>query len=84
VNAKKEGMVVCNFVVQKNGSISDVKVIRSIDPLLDKEAVRVIEAMPKWTSGLKGSEPVNVEYTIPISFKLNKNEKSSTNNNEGK
>ena len=80
MNAKKEGMVVCKFIVQKDGSISDVKVIRSVDPLLDKEAVRVIEAMPKWTPGLKGGEPVNIEYTIPISFKLNMTEKSSTSN----
>ena len=80
MNAKKEGMVVCRFVVQKDGSISNVKVIRSVDPLLDKEAVRVIEAMPKWTPSLKDGKPVNVNCTIPISFKLNMTEKSSTSN----
>lgn len=81
MNAKKEGIVVCKFVVQKDGNITDVKVIRSVDPLLDKEAVRVIEAMPKWEPGFKGNKPVNVGFTIPISFKLDMAEKSSTNNN---
>ena len=64
------GTVVCQFVVEKDGSIGNVTVLRSVDPLLDKEAVRVIESMPKWAPGKKDGEPVRVKYTIPIKFQL--------------
>ena len=64
------GTVVCQFIVEKDGSIDDVTVIRSVDPLLDKEAVRVIESMPKWAPGKKDGEPVRVKYTLPITFTL--------------
>ena len=67
-----QGRVVCQFTVWKDGSVSEVKVIRSANELLDKEAIRVVESMPKWTPGKNKGEPVNVRYVLPVSFKLNK------------
>lgn len=66
-----QGRVVVSFVVGKDGHISDVTVLRSVDPLLDKEAVRVIRNMPRWTPGKQGGEPVKVRYNMPVSFRLN-------------
>ena len=68
--AKKEGRVIAQFVVTTDGSIADIKVIRGIYPSLDEEAIRVIKAMPKWKPGTQKGQPVNVRYTIPISFRL--------------
>ena len=65
-----QGRVVVNFVVEKDGSITDVKVARGIDPLLDKEAVRVVKTMPKWIPGKQSLVPVRVKYVLPVSFKL--------------
>lgn len=66
-----QGRVICEFVVNKDGSISDIKVIRSGgDASLDKEAVRVIKAMPKWKPGMQRGKPVRVKYTVPVHFKL--------------
>lgn len=69
-----EGRVICNFVIMKDGTITDVNVVRGIDSLLDAEAVRVIESMPKWKPGKHRGEEVNVRYTLPINFRLNKEE----------
>ena len=66
-----QGRVVVSFVVGKDGHISDVTVLRSVDPSLDKEAIRVVRNMPRWTPGKQGGEPVRVRYTIPVSFRLN-------------
>lgn len=66
-----QGHVVVSFVVGKDGHISDVTVLRSVDPSLDKEAVRVIRNMPRWTPGKQGGEPVKVRYNVPVSFRLN-------------
>lgn len=66
-----QGRVVVSFVVGKDGHISDVTVLRSVDPSLDKEAVRVIRNMPRWSPGKQGGEPVRVRYTVPVSFRLN-------------
>lgn len=66
-----QGHVVVSFVVGKDGHISDVTVLRSVDPSLDKEAVRVIRNMPRWTPGKHGGEPVKVRYNVPVSFRLN-------------
>lgn len=66
-----QGHVVVSFVVGKDGHISDVTVVRSVDPSLDKEAVRVIRNMPRWTPGKQGGEPVRVRYNVPVSFRLN-------------
>ena len=65
-----EGRVVVNFVVEKDGSLSEIKTVRSVDPLLDEEAVRVVSAMPKWEPGKQKGKPVRVKYNVPISFKL--------------
>ena len=65
-----QGKVFINFVVDKNGGISNVKVFRGVDPSLDKEAVRVVKAMPKWIPGKQGGQPVRVSYTVPINFVL--------------
>ncbi len=66
-----QGRVICQFVVNKDGSIVDVEVVRSGgDPSLDKEAVRVIKTMPKWKPGKQRGKPVRVKYTVPVNFKL--------------
>jgi TonB family protein len=64
------GRVICNFVVMEDGSIDDVKVVRSVHPLLDAEAVRVLRLMPKWIPGKQKGEAVNVQFTLPVIFKL--------------
>jgi TonB family C-terminal domain len=65
-----QGRVICRFIVKKDGSIFNVEVLRSLEPSLDKEAVRVIEEMPKWIPGLRNGVPVNVYFVLPISFKI--------------
>ena len=65
-----EGRVIVQFVVSKTGAISDVRVARSVDPSLDKEAVRVVSSMPNWTPGKQNGSAVNVRYTLPVIFKL--------------
>lgn len=66
-----QGRVVVSFVVGKDGHISDVTVVRSVEPSLDKEAVRVVRNMPRWTPGKQGGEAVRVRYNVPVSFRLN-------------
>lgn len=67
-----EGRVIVEFVVAKDGKIEKVKVARTGgDPSLDKEAVRVIKSMPRWTPGKRRGEPVRVKYTVPVNFRLN-------------
>jgi TonB family protein len=65
-----QGIVVCSFIVLKDGTIANVRVVKSIDPTLDEEALRVIKAMPKWNPGKQNGVPVNVKYTFPIAFRL--------------
>ena len=66
-----QGRVICQFVVNRDGSIVDVEVVRSGgDPSLDKEAIRVIKSMPKWKPGQQRGKPVRVKYTVPVNFKL--------------
>lgn len=66
-----QGRVAVRFIVEKDGSISDVKPILSVHPLLNKEAVRVVESMPKWSPGKQNGKPVRVRFNIPVMFKLN-------------
>lgn len=66
-----QGRVAVRFIVEKDGSISDVKPILSVHPLLNKEAVRVVKSMPKWTPGKQNGKPVRVRFNLPIMFKLN-------------
>ena len=65
-----QGRVILQFVVNKDGSIVDVTVARSVDPYLDKEAVRVVKMMPKWKPGKQRGKPVRVKYTLPVMFRL--------------
>jgi protein TonB len=65
-----QGRVLVSFVVNKDGSIVDPEVIKSVDAALDKEAMRVIKAMPKWNPGKQRGKPVRVKYTVPVLFRL--------------
>ncbi len=65
-----QGNVYVSFIVRSTGEITDIKVARSVDPLLDQEAIRVIGSMPKWIPGKQGGEAVNVRYTMPLTFRL--------------
>ena len=65
-----QGRVVVTYVVEKDGSLSQVKVAKGVEPSLDAEAVRVISSMPKWTPGKQNGEPARVKYTLPVTFKL--------------
>lgn len=65
-----QGRVICNFVVERDGSITDVNVVRGVDPSLDKEAVRVIEQMPNWKPGRQRGQAVRVRFTLPVVFRL--------------
>jgi periplasmic protein TonB len=65
-----QGKVFVNFVVDKDGRISNVKVARGVDPSIDREALRVVMTLPKWRPGLQRGKAVRVSYTIPISFQL--------------
>ena len=65
-----QGRVICTFVVERDGSVTDVRVAKSVDPSLDKEAVRVVSAMPKWIPGKQNGQSVRVKYTLPVTFRL--------------
>ncbi len=65
-----QGKVYVSFVVNAKGKVENVKVVRGVDPSLDKEAVRVIESMPSWKPGKQRNKPVKVSYTMPVAFKL--------------
>ncbi|HQS53191.1 MAG: hypothetical protein B7X75_08765, partial [Sphingobacteriales bacterium 39-40-5] len=70
---KITGRVILSFTVLKNGSITDIKVLRGIGAGADEEAIRVVKESPKWKPGILKGEPVNVAYTMPISFQLASN-----------
>lgn len=65
-----QGRVITNFIVHKDGSISDINIEKGVDPLLDAEALRVISTMPNWNPGIEKGEPVNVRFTLPLIFRL--------------
>lgn len=65
-----QGRVIVQFVVNRDGSIVDPVVLRSVDPYLDKEALRVVKAMPKWKPGEQRGKPVRVKFTLPVQFRL--------------
>lgn len=65
-----QGRVIVQFVVEKDGSITDVKIAKSVDPSLDKEAARVIKSMPQWIAGRQNGSAVRVRFTVPVTFKL--------------
>ena len=68
--AGKQGRVIVQFVVRKDGSLSDFKVLCPVDPWLDAEAIRVISTMPKWKPGMQDGKPVSVKFTLPVTFML--------------
>ena len=72
VKAKKQGRVIVAFVIQKDGSVTNARIVKSVDPELDAEALRIVKAMPNWTPGTQDGKPVNVNYTIPVVFSLYK------------
>ncbi len=65
-----QGRVICSFVVTAEGKVADVKILRGVDPSLDKEAIRVISMSPRWTPGKQRTKAVRVKYTFPVIFQL--------------
>jgi protein TonB len=65
-----QGRVIVTFVVERDGSITDVRVVKSVDPSLDKEAKRVVQSMPRWIPGKQNGSAVRVKYTVPVTFRL--------------
>ena len=65
-----QGRVVVGFVVERDGSITDVNILRGVDPSLDREAMRVVKNMPRWTPGKQNGSAVRVKYQVPVSFRL--------------
>ena len=78
-DADIQGRVIAQFVVDKEGTVRDAHVVKSVDPALDAEALRVINNMPKWRPGRQNGKVVNVKYTIPVNFQLQGNEKEEGN-----
>ena len=65
-----QGRVIISFVVEKDGSLTDFKVVKSVDPAYDKEALRVVKSMPKWIPGSQNGVKVRVKYLVPVTFRL--------------
>lgn len=65
-----QGRVIVQFIVETDGSITNARIVRGVDPLLDAEALRVVNGMPKWTPGKQNGKAVRVKYAVPLSFKL--------------
>lgn len=65
-----QGRVIIQFVVEKDGSVANPQVVKGVDPSLDKEALRVVKAMPKWNPGKQRGKAVRVKYTVPVTFRL--------------
>ena len=66
-----QGRVTVSFIVEKDGRVSNVRLLRSVQPSLDKEAIRVVKSMPKWSPGKQKGKPVRVRFNLPVMFKLN-------------
>ncbi|MES2265769.1 MAG: energy transducer TonB [Bacteroidota bacterium] len=66
--SETHGRVVVTFIVEKDGSLSEAKVIRSVSEAADEEALRIIKKMPKWNPGIQNNNPVRVQYSMPITF----------------
>jgi TonB family protein len=77
MEADMQGRVIVTFVVMKDGSIGETKVVKSVSPELDEEALRVVQSMPNWTPGMQKGQAVNVKYTIPITFRLDDTKKNA-------
>ena len=77
-----QGRVVVSFVIEKDGSISNIKVVRGVHPLLDKESVRVVGLMPKWKPAMNNDLPIRIKYNLPVTFKLNNPNNNSPKGND--
>ena len=77
-DANIQGRVIAQFVVDKEGTVKGTHVVKSVDPALDAEAVRVINSMPKWKPGRQNGKVVNVKYTIPVNFQLQGDDKEES------
>lgn len=83
-NLNIEGKVVANFIVHKDGSTSDISILKGLDSLLDAETIRVLTLMPKWKAGMQNGEAVNVRYTLPVSFRFKNEDDSVDKDKESK
>ena len=83
VREKKQGRVIVQFTVGTDGYTSDFKVIHSVSPSLDAEAIRVLANMPKWTPGMQRGKAVPVKYTVPVTFRLDKQDKAEAKTTTG-
>ena len=70
VKNKIQGRVIVQFIVDEKGNLSDIKVVKSVEPYLDAEAVRVVKSMPRWNPGMQNGKAVKVRYTLPVTFRL--------------
>ena len=70
IRAGAQGRVILQFIINEDGTVSGTKVVRSVHPALDAEAVRVVSSMPRWTPGKIGGKAVRVKYTIPVKFQM--------------
>ena len=77
-----QGRVICQFTVNKDGSISDIKVLRSVYPSLDREVVRVISIMPRWEPGVQNGEKKRCKFKLPITFKLSTPKNNTPNSRD--
>jgi protein TonB len=68
--ANQQGRVVAEFIVEKDGSLTNFKIVKSVSPLCDREAMRVLQMMPRWTAGVQNDKPCRTKVCIPIFFKL--------------
>ena len=69
VEADVQGRVIVTFVVETDGSLTDLKVVRGLDPAFDKEALRIVKSMPKWIPGTQNGQPIRVRYSVPVTFR---------------
>ena len=74
----EEGRVIVQFIINRNGKVSDIEIVQSVSPSLDAEARRVIKSMPKWKPGMQNGKPVKTRFTLPLLFRLNNNKDSIT------
>ena len=65
-----EGRVALSFTISADGKVCDIKVVRGVDPIIDNEAVRVLESSPEWTPGYKDGKPIPIQFIFPVIFKL--------------
>ena len=72
MKAGQQGRVICSFIVEKDGTISDLKVVRKVWPMLEAEAKRVVASMPKWVPAMIDEETVRCRYSVPIVFRIKK------------